>query len=125
MPHYEWSTYAFNSGVKVYRYQFTKDNGYYGTYHSGELIYFYGNIGRSPRKFAYKAEDLSLSDKIVSYIVNFVKTGNPNGIDLNTWDEWTPSNNKLLELGTNTNMFEEPHLEAYTIIDRWNERRTH
>ena len=125
MPHYEWSTYAYNSGVKVYRYQFTKDNGYYGTYHSGELIYFYGNIGRSPRKFAYKVEDLSLSDKIVSYLVNFVKTGNPNGLDLNTWDEWTPSNNKLLELGTNTNMFEEPHLEAYAIIDRWNERRTH
>lgn len=122
MPHYDWSNEAYNSGVNVYRYQFTKDNGYYGTYHSGELIYAYGNLYRSKKKFAYNKSDYALEKQMVSYWANFVKNGNPNGEGLTNWEMWTPSNNKLIELGKDVSMFEEKYLSDYQIISRWNER---
>ncbi len=124
MPHYEWSTMAYNNGVRVYRYQFTKENGYYGTYHSGEIIYSYGNLARSTKQFAYNDEDYKLSEKMLSYWSNFAKVGNPNGTNLASWSEWNPTNNNLLELGTNISMFTEKHLAAYKIIESWN-ARTH
>ena len=124
MPHYEWSESAYNSGVNVYRYQFTKENGYYGTYHSGELIYAYGNLYRSTKKFAYNKSDYKLQDKMVAYWVNFIKTGNPNGDGLENWDLWTKDNNSLIELGNNISMFKEKYLEDYKIIMDWN-IRTH
>lgn len=124
MPHYEWSESAYNSGANVYRYQFTKENGYYGTYHSGELIYAYGNLYRSTKKFAYNKSDYKLQDKMVAYWVNFIKTGNPNGDGLENWDLWTKENNSLIELGNNISMFKEKYLEDYKIIMDWN-IRTH
>ena len=122
MPHYEWSKMAYENGVKVYRYQFTKENGYYGTYHSGEMIYAYGNILHSNKQFAYNTSDLSLSNIMSDYWVNFVKTGNPNGTDLPLWEEWSPSNNKLIEFGSTVKMFTEKYLNTYEKIVEWNER---
>ena len=99
MPHYEWSILAINNGEDVYRYQFTKENGYYGTYHSGELIYAYGNLDKSLHGFAYNDSDYSLSKIMVGYFSNFVKYGNPNGDSLPNWKKWESEGDSLLELG--------------------------
>ena len=132
MPHYEWSTLAYNNGETVYRYQFTRENGYYGTYHAGEMIYAYGTIGKSTHGFAYQVYDTYLASKMVKYWSNFVKYGNPNGMgedtkdslgeSLENWNEWTPSGNNLLELGTKVQEINEKYIAAYEIIERWNER---
>lgn len=117
-PHRCWSELAYNAGTKVYKYQFTKENGYYGTYHSGEMIYCYGNLDKSIRGFAYNESDYALSKTMVSYWSNFAKTGDPNGEGLPKWDSYS-KDNRVLELGEKVFMREERYLGLYDIFDSY------
>ena len=118
-PHYSWSNLAYDSGVKVYKYEFTKENGYYGTYHSGEIIYAYGNIDRAKNSYCYDESDKKLSNIMVNYWVNFCKTGNPNQESLPTWNEYNKATNQLLELGVDCKMKEDPYKDLYPLIDEF------
>ena len=118
-PHYSWRNMALNSGKTVYSYQFTKENGFYGTYHSGELIYAYGNVKRSPYSYRYNQSDIDLSETMLNYWVNFVKTGNPNGDNLPKWDEFDSSKNMIMELGENVGPIKDPYTDLYPIIDEF------
>lgn len=117
-PHYSWSNMALNNGEDVYRYQFTKENGYYGTYHSGEIIYVYGNISRSRNQFAYDEADYALQDKMVQYFINFIKTGNPNGNGLPEWNKYEGSE-EVLELGENVSMIKDKYVKLFEIIEEF------
>ena len=121
MPHHSWSNMALQSikGTKVYRYQFTKENGYHSTYHSGEMIYAYGNLGLSTRQFAYDQSDYDLQDVMVNYWVNFVKTGDPNGTGLPTWNEYKNNGDPVMELGKNLGEIPDKYLKTYEIIDEF------
>ena len=116
-PHHSWSKMALNNNVKIYRYQFTKENGYYGTYHSGEMIYAYGNVKKSKYDYRYNDTDNKLSDIMLKYWSNFTKYGDPNGADLPKWDIWDNNPNQIMELGTNVSMIEDKYLELYEIIE--------
>lgn len=116
-PHYSWTNMAIDAGVDVYRYQFTKENGFYGTYHSGELIYCYGNVEKSPYKYRYNDSDVTLSKTMLSYWTNFAKTGNPNGENLQEWNLFDKTENKIMELGSNVGPIKDPYTELYPIID--------
>ena len=63
-----------------------------GTFHSSELWYMFGTLGRCWRPMT--AGDYALSKIMLDYWSNFAKNGNPNGTGL---PEWTPYNaaNKL------------------------------
>ncbi|MBQ6730578.1 MAG: carboxylesterase family protein [Bacilli bacterium] len=116
-PHHSWSNMAFNNGLDVYRYQFTKENGFHGTYHSGEMIYAYSNIKRSPRQYAYNESDYALMNTMSSYWANYVKSGDPNGEGLPTWPLYNPTDNKVMELGERLGYIDDAYLELYKIID--------
>ncbi len=120
MPHHVWSNMAIKSShhVKVYRYQFTKENGYRGTYHSGEMIYAYGNLHLSNQPFAYNEGDYKLEKIMVNYWANFAKTGDPNGADLPVWNEYTESNEFIMELGEKTQEIPDIYKNLYEILDR-------
>ena len=120
-PHHNWSNMAYQNGEDVYRYQFTKENGYYGTYHSGEIIYAYGNLGLSKKQFAYNEKDYELSEVMVKYWLNFIKTGNPNGEGLPKWEKYSPEENLVLEVGENVGMIDDKYLEVYKIINKYYE----
>lgn len=122
-PHYSWTNMALDAGVDVYRYQFTKENGFYGTYHSGELIYCFGNVKNSPYKYRYDESDVNLSEIMMSYWTNFAKTGNPNGDNLPTWDLFNPSDNKIMELGSNVGPIVDPYIDLYPLIDSFIEEK--
>ena len=122
-PHHSWSNAAINNGVKVYRYQFTKENGYYGTYHSGEMVYAYGNLGKSDKQFAYNSDDYKLSDIMVRYWTNFAKNGNPNGEGLPTWNLYQSSTDNVQELGINVGPIEDKYLNMYPLVDEYNEEK--
>ena len=122
-PHYSWTNMALDAGVDVYRYQFTKENGFYGTYHSGELIYCFGNVKNSPYKYRYNESDVNLSKIMMSYWTNFAKTGNPNGDNLPTWDLFNPSDNKIMELGSNVGPIVDPYIDLYPLIDSFIEEK--
>ena len=117
MPHHYWSNLALNNGVDVYRYQFTKENGYHGTYHSGELIYCYGNLNKSRRKFAYNSSDYDLEKTLTNYWANFAKTGNPNAEGLPTWNKYQSNGDKVMELGANLGPMDDRYLKLYEILD--------
>ncbi|MCR5740919.1 MAG: carboxylesterase family protein [Gammaproteobacteria bacterium] len=116
-PHYSWSRLAYNNGVNVYRYTFTKENGYYGTYHSGELIYAYGNVKHDNTNYKYDESDLVLSDIMLEYWANFAKYGNPSYSE-HVWNKWTPAN-KVQELGENVGEIEDRFAKIYGYIDEF------
>ena len=59
-----------------------------GAFHSSELWYMFGTLERCWRPF--NSEDYLLSDKMLNYWTNFMKTGDPNGDGL---DKWRPCTN--------------------------------
>ena len=53
-------------------------------FHSSEIPYVFQTFGASPER-NFTAADHALSDRISSYWLNFVRTGNPNGAGLPRW----------------------------------------
>ena len=58
----------------------------YGAFHTSDIPYFFNTLSSS-RKEYWKKEDYELADKMSSYLVNFVKGGNPNGKGLEYWEK--------------------------------------
>ena len=115
-PHESWSTMAYNNSKKVYRYFFTKENGYMSAWHSGEIIYAYGNVKNSKKPYRYDASDEHLSEMMSEYFINFIKYDNPNGLTLPEWSEWTPENHRVMEFGDNVQMIDDPYLKLYDFM---------
>ena len=88
----------------------TKENGYHATYHSGEMVYCYGNIARQNRPYAYNESDYKLQDIMLNYWANFAKSGNPNGEGLPTWNEYQNNGDKVMELGSNVGPINDEYL---------------
>ena len=114
--HKKWSDYMAAQNKPVYFYYFSKNNKSLKAYHAGELPYAYGNLWRHGK--LYDDKDNELSDKMQSYWVNFVKTGNPNGDGLPQWEQYTPEQNKLLRFDEKVEMIDDPYSELYKIIDK-------
>ena len=111
--HYCGARLAAENNIPSYMYYFTKDNGRLGTWHSGEEIYFYGNI--PPKSSLFTNEDRVLSDTIKAYIVNFARSGDPNVEGLEKWR--ITDGNTVQEFGTEVKEVETPYLELYGIMD--------
>jgi para-nitrobenzyl esterase len=58
-----------------------------GAWHSSDLWYWFGTLDNCWRPMEEK--DYLLSDKMSSYLCNFVKSGNPNGEGLSLWEKCT------------------------------------
>lgn len=115
--HEEWTKTLAAQGRPVYEYYFTKENNSFSTMHSGEMMYFYGNV---PHDGNYVDSDYELEVKTTSYILNFVKYGDPNGkaTDGTTLPEWKTFNesHKLMELGEKLYMRDDPFKDYYQYI---------
>lgn len=118
-PHYSWTNLAIDAGVKVYKYQFTKMNGFYETYHSGEIIYAYGNVEKNPYKYRYDQSDYDLSNRMMIYWINFVRNGDPNYESVNKWEPYSKARGELMELGERVGMKVDPYWKLYPIIDEY------
>ncbi len=89
-----------HSDANVYAYYFdhnnpphskevvpTRDEAFYGAYHSSELWYVFNSMRDSdPKQRLWRAEDHALADTISAYWANFVKYGNPNGAGMTQWN---------------------------------------
>ena len=85
------------------------------------MIYLYHNIENSKRPYRYNDSDIELSNMMSSYLINFIKTGNPNGADLPTWTMWTEENNKIFEFGENKGMIDDPFSFLYEFMKNYDE----
>ena len=89
-----------------------------GAVHSADIEYEMGTLPTN-RVFAWDADDYAVSDIFESYFVNFIKTGNPNGLGL---PDWQPANDQLttpvMYIGLDTHLGEDTIMEKrYRIID--------
>ena len=55
-----------------------------GAPHAAEIEYFMGNL-HLVKQYAWTADDFKVSETMLNYLANFVKTGNPNGDKLPEW----------------------------------------
>ena len=56
-----------------------------GAPHACEIEYCMGNL-HLVKEYAWTADDYKVSDTMLNYFANFIKTGNPNGESLPTWN---------------------------------------
>lgn len=89
-----------------------------GAVHSADIEYAMGTLPTN-RVYDWQPEDYMVSDIFSNYYVNFVKTGNPNGLGL---VEWPATNGKaiapVLQIDVNTFVKEDAAMEKrYEIMD--------
>ncbi len=114
-PHYCLDRLAAQNGIPAWEYYFSKTNGRLGSWHSGELPYFYGNIPAESRVF--DDSDRALEGTILGYVKNFAAAGDPNGPGLPDWKD-DPNSGSILDLGDKVRMREEKYLALYAVMDR-------
>lgn len=114
-PHYCLNRLAAADSIPVYEYRFSKQNGSLGPWHSGEMIYLYGNIPESSS--VYDDSDRKLSHTMSKYLINFVKNGDPNGNDLPEWKENLDSKT-LMQFDEETKMIDDDLISLYAIMDK-------
>lgn len=94
-----------------------------GARHSSDIEYAMGNLPTN-RVYDWQPDDYTMSTIFQSYYLNFVKTGNPNGLGL---PDWTPTNGQdvapVLHLDVNTYMtVDKDREDVYKKVDAllWN-----
>ena len=113
-PHYCLDRLAVRNDIPAYEYLFSKHNGRLGCWHSGEMIYCFGNI--PDNSALYDEKDRELSRTMTAYWLNYMKTGDPNGEGLPVWEQSTTSE-KLLEFGDSVGIIDEKRLALYDVLD--------
>ena len=113
--HHDWSRRLTEQGRPAYLYYFTKHNGAISDWHSGEMIYAYGNVWRVPAN--YGADDRALSDTMLAYWANFARTGDPNGPGLPLWQTAGEAPGEVLNFDSEVKMLEDPYLAVYDMVD--------
>ncbi len=80
----------------VYCYYFTRElpGDDAGAFHSAELWYTFNTLAKCWRPF--NEADYLLSEEMVNYWTNFMKSGNPNGEGLRNWSKYTEENYHII-----------------------------
>ena len=71
---------------------------HYRAFHSSEVIYMFGSFAAAPER-PFTAEDRAISERMLGYWSNFVKTGNPNSEGVHTWPRADVEAPVFMELG--------------------------
>jgi len=88
-----------DQGVPVweYRYSYVADSiGRPGAQHASEIPFFFDNTAIKYGD-ATTAKDIAAGKLVSSYILNFVKTGNPNGPGLAYWPQHTSAGDQIMD----------------------------
>ena len=80
----------------VYSYYFCRQlpGDDLGAWHSSDLWYTYGALHKCWRNFT--AEDRALSNRMMDYFANFIRTGNPNSNGLPVWPSQQKRKNRFM-----------------------------
>jgi para-nitrobenzyl esterase len=97
---YAWANIQSSHGSKVYMYRFkrkvpaTGEYVKYGAFHTGEVPYAYDNLKFVNRP--WQDVDHELAKTMSTFFANFIKTGNPNGDALPTWNLYNTADKKIM-----------------------------
>lgn len=88
----------------------------FGAFHTSDVNYWLNHFTKVyPRNFT--KTDYEIGDTMSSYIVNFAKTGNPNGANLPRWEAFDGGNFSYLHIGDKINSAE---MNAEKVKFWWN-----
>ena len=89
-----------------------------GAVHSAEIEYALGNLGTN-KVYAWTPDDQKVSQTMLAYFANFIKTGNPNKAGLPRWDAVTPGKPApVMRIDVNTQALQETHRDRYMLLDQ-------
>ncbi len=130
---WKWSDMQSSTGGKpVYRYKYGRPrpgmrspsgsiiagSAATGASHSAEIEYALGNLPTN-RVYDWQPGDYKVSEIMQGYFVNFIKTGNPNGIGLPNWPAVKSGvAAELMYIDTNTKVETEKTRERYLFLDK-------
>ncbi|CAG8071607.1 unnamed protein product [Penicillium nalgiovense] len=80
-----WQEGRARNSVFTYFWTHAPPNQTSGAYHGSELYYVFNNIPYTEPPKTWTANEHRIGDTTVSYWMNFIKTGNPNGHSLERW----------------------------------------
>ena len=96
----EASRHQNNTWFYRFQYDDYKYGKYMGSAHAMEIPFIFGNLDRKPASWLYNKRNIGpaeeLSDYIQGYVVNFAKTGDPNGEGLPEWPSFQPDDQELM-----------------------------
>lgn len=119
---YLWSSKASSKlAAPIYTYYFNQaipwpEHPEYGSFHSGELLYAFANLDKMNRPFT--SVDRRVEAQASQYLVNFIRSGDPNGTGLPTWNPFSASEPKTFEFGQTSTM---RPLMSEAKLDFWKE----
>ena len=94
MMAYIGNRYARENGAYVYFFDLDAPGDDNGAFHSCDLRYMFGRLETSWRP--YKDRDREVSKQMLEYLVNFVKSGDPNSSALPVWYKTDKDSKKVL-----------------------------
>ncbi len=83
-----------------------------GAFHCVDICFWFKNTDRMITHTGGGARPRALSDKMSGALLQFMKTGTPNGAGLPQWDAYTSENGELLFLDDECEMQNDPDREA-------------
>jgi para-nitrobenzyl esterase len=98
-PSHQW---ALSNRSQTYMYQFnfvpTDKPGFpnYGAFHTSEVPFALHTLSKWNRP--WQARDLKMEETVSAYWINFIKTGNPNGVGLPQWQSYDARNAAIMDL---------------------------
>ncbi len=88
-----------------------------GAAHSAEIQYAMGNLDLDKR-YAWEPADYEVSKVMQAYFVNFIKTGNPNGVGLPDWPAYRADNNyQCMRIDVKSQAGPESQRDRYLALD--------
>jgi len=85
-----------------------------GAAHASEIEYALGNLPTN-KVYAWGPDDFKTSETMQNFFVNFVKTSNPNGAGLPTWD--TVKSGKFMVINQDAQQQPVTDAKRYTVMD--------
>jgi para-nitrobenzyl esterase len=110
----------------VFRYRFDrapkmpKGKGWFdgvpnpGAFHSCEIPYVFNTLGVFP--WLTNEDDQRVADMFGTYVVNFVKTGNPNGTAVPAWPSYRDAKRPVLNIDVRTSIEHDPGRERHAFL---------
>ncbi|SDM20006.1 para-nitrobenzyl esterase [Catalinimonas alkaloidigena] len=90
-----------------------------GAVHSAEIEYAMGNLPTN-RVYDWQPEDYKVSEIMQTFFVNFIKTGDPNGLGVPQWPVTKKGGNaQVMHIDVETGAAAEQHRDRYLFLDQF------